>query len=780
MKHFFLPALLVLFVSCEKYKPFESEIHGLASPIRLQAEQTTVYLGDFFHKSDFVADSVIWPEGLTASPTDSGATILNGRPQTTWSFLTVYAKGVRYEIPIQASAKQVYEFSIQGLPENSQNVYLFGSFNAWNRGALKMEAIDGAYKAKVYLQAGVYEYKLFVDGREMLDPSNNDSVANGIGGYNNVLRLLSQGDGPVLVYAESHGKNFITLNSIPQDQELLAFWDNHRISPRTTLENGKVVYNLPVPNPAFRSQRSHLRIYTARNSQVGNDLLIPLELGKVVEDPAKLTASDWHSARMYFLMIDRFANGRSDNDKPVPDTAIHPRANYQGGDIAGLSHKIDEGFFDSLKLNTIWISPISKNPEGAWGLWDKGGVRSKFSGYHGYWPISNVVPDYRFATPDEVDQMLEKAHGKSFNVLLDYVANHVHQEHPIYQKHPDWATELHLPDGSLNTERWDEHRLTTWFDTFMPTLELRRQEIVDPMTDSALVWVNRYAFDGYRHDATKHIHERYWRTLTAKLKQQKPDKHIYQIGETYGSPELIASYVGSGLLDAQFDFNVYDASVNAFSGIEAPETALPRLKELLEQSLLYYGHANLMGYISGNQDRPRFISIASGDVKLDGDVKLQGWTRETPMPNAESYKRLALLHAFNFAIPGIPVIYYGDEIGLHGAGDPDNRKMMLFENLLPEQKVLRETVVEIAAMRQNQMALNYGSVETSIPMPGILRIERKYFDQVVVVFLNTTEQTVSVEMSSSAKTHFNGQILRQNNKTLLSLPALSFEYLTLP
>ena len=101
--------------------------------------------------------------------------------------------------------------------------------------------------------------------------------------------------------------------------------------------------------------------------------------------------------------------------------------------------------------------------------------------------------------------MLAEAHKRDINIILDYVANHVHKEHPLYQKHPDWATNLYLPDGTLNTEKWDEHRLTTWFDTFMPTLDLERPEIYEPMTDSALFWVTEYKFDGFRHDATKHI-----------------------------------------------------------------------------------------------------------------------------------------------------------------------------------------------------------------------------------------------------------------------------------
>ena len=357
---------------------------------------------------------------------------------------------------------------------------------------------------------------------------------------------------------------------------------------------------------------------------------------------------------MYFMMIDRFLNGDPSNDRPVEDPEVHPKANFYGGDIAGIDQKIEDGFFRSLGMNTLWLSPFTKNPEDAWGLWDKGGVTTKFSGYHGYWPISNVVPDGRFGRPEVIRDMLGSAHEQEMNVLLDYVANHVHQSHPIYQEHPDWATELYLPDGSLNTERWDEHRLTTWFDTFMPTLDLRRQEIVDPMTDSALVWVTHYAFDGFRHDATKHISERYWRTLTSKIKRALPERRIYQIGETYGSPDLIASYLGSGMLDAQFDFNVYDAAVSAFSGAEEVGPASGRLAEKLQQSLQFYGHHNLMGCISGNQDRIAFHQHCLGRClawrgsetgRVDTDIPVPG---EKGLPAARPAAR------FQFCRSGHP------------------------------------------------------------------------------------------------------------------------------
>ena len=117
--------------------------------------------------------------------------------------------------------------------------------------------------------------------------------------------------------------------------------------------------------------------------------------------------------------------------------------------------------------------------------------------------------------------MITTAHEKQYNVILDFVAHHIHTDHPLYKQHPEWVTPLYLPDGSMNTERWDDHRLTTWFDTFLPTFDFARPEVIQALSDTALFWVKKYPIDGFRHDATKHIHTEFWRELTFKIKQER-------------------------------------------------------------------------------------------------------------------------------------------------------------------------------------------------------------------------------------------------------------------
>ena len=444
-------------------------------------------------------------------------------------------------------------------------------------------------------------------------------------------------------------------------------------------------------------------------------------------------------------MIDRFNNGNTANDWKINSPEVLDKVDYQGGDLAGITAKINDGFFQDLGITTIWISPITQNPYDAWG--QNVNPDTKFSGYHGYWPIYSTVVDKRFGTEDELREMLSTAHGSNMNVILDYVANHLHINSPVLQEHPDWTTNLILPDGRENIALWDEQRLTTWFDKHIPTLDLEREEVCEPMTDSALHWVKNFEFDGYRHDACKHIPLNYWRMLTHKMKSAMPERNMWQIGETYGSVELIGSYVKSGMIDSQFDFNLYH---NSRDVIVDEGRSMRLIAATVEESEAAYGSHHTMGNITGNHDKPRFISLAGGDMPLWGiDDKAEGWHREVVVGDMDKgHAGLQLLKAIITTVPGVPCIYQGDEYGVPGANDPDNRDMMTFEGYNDYQMKEYAQTQALLKYRRSSMPLMYGDFRTLYVDDEAWVFLRHYMGEWAVVAMNVrgTEKRIEVVM----------------------------------
>lgn len=748
----------------------------LASPIKLNVDTTIIYLSDFFPYGDFI-DTISTNSNLSIKRISSNEILLIGNLNTKVANIRFQTKEDKYDIPLIASDKENVQLNIQ-LAKAVSNLSIKGSFSNWTVVSNDIEAI-GTLPSKIWtinlkkINSGRHEYKLIGDGIE-LDPINSTIVSNGIGGTNAILEIGTKSDKAVSIRTNNFEGSKVII-SAENIEGYYVFWNHHLIQSSNKKTN-KIQFN--IPDESLKVKRSHIRVYAYGMSKLSNDLLIPLEYGRVINTSSLIDRTDLHSQIMYFMMVDRFANGDKNNDAAFLD-GVNYKANFLGGDITGLEQKIKSGYFNDLGFNTLWLSPIAQNPSGAWGYWNKG-LTTKFSAYHGYWPTSYSLVDKRFGTNEGFKKMISEAHNKEINIVLDFVAHHIHTDHPLYKQHPDWVTTLNLPDGTLNTERWDEHRLTTWFDTFLPTLDFAKPEVNSVISDSVMFWVRNFDIDGFRHDASKHVPEVFWRTLTQKIRNErnKSGKTFYQIGETYGSHELIGSYVNSGQMDAQFDFNLYDASISAFAyDARDDKKDFEGLKSALEQSFHYYGHHHLMGNISGNQDKPRFISLAEGTVRSDEDTKLAGWTRDIQHQGDIGFQRLAQLHAFNFSVPGIPVVYYGDEIGLPGANDPDNRRLMKFDNLTQDELALKEIVQQLASIRNNNLELIYGDFKILNSSDGSFAFERTYFGKKSIVVFSKSATKVKIKSKDNrlSKTYFNHNVKQVDEDLILDMSNNDFE-----
>lgn len=779
-------ALVLISTSCKNNKAkkenlvFE-EAYSIFMPVYLQENKSSILLTEFFEDSNAVdsvnsvgAVKIIYKKGESKVSVETNA----ASPKI--FTLNVYSKGMCKSIVCKKTTRQTIAFEYKESAVKYKQIKVKGEFNNWNTEATTLSLAGNVWKGELNINPGKYNYKLMGDGKEISDHNNSDSVSNGMGGYNNILTVEAADRSKLPeLSTQSFDNNNITIKCTNSPEAIICLWQNQIMSHE--LSNGNCI--LTVPDIAQKVDRSFIRVFAYNSEGISNDILIPLENGKVLENTTSLNRNDKEYNIMYFALVDRFVDGDTSNTRKTIDKNILPRANYYGGDLQGLINKINDGYLEKLGVNCLWISPIVQNPLGAYQEYPA--PRRWFSGYHGYWPVTETTIDTRFGNDDVFKNLVTTAHQKKMNVLLDFVSNHVHSENKIYKDHPEFFTSIDLPDGRKNIRLWDEYRLTTWFEPFMPDINYDIPQAVDMMTDSALYWITKFGIDGFRHDAVKHVPSPFWLTLTKKIKQQvveKEHRSIYQIGETFGSRELIGSYVSTGQLDAQFDFNTYfDASRILLNNDESFES----LKNSITESCNYYGYHHLMGNISGNHDMPRFISFASKAISGSEDAKEAGWTRDVKIKDSVGYDMLIQLQALNMTLPGVPCIYYGDEYGDMGAGDPDNRRMARFGNMLSskENNTLDKTI-KLVQLRRNNIAMIYGETKFLQADKNVLVIMRKYFEQVSILILNKSNdiQTATFEMpdytnSKSLKALFDSNFEISNGKMVMQIPPHQTEVL---
>ncbi len=727
-------------------------------------------------------DSISIPGSNAALSADKTTITLNITPETPAFFnTTIWVKGVPYAVPCRKTDKVDYTFTYDPKGKTYKKVQIAGQMNDWAP-VLSPDLVlndKGLYEVTLNLSPGTYLYQMVLDGEQNHDANNPNKVDNGYGKFNSILQVEGNSDKFPVLHTDKIENGKFTISAENNATKIFVYWQNYLL-PENFVKNENGIITINIPMEAEKLDRSFIRVWSMNEWGTSNDLLIPLQKGNVLTNAADITRQDRHAQIMYFMLIDRFKNGNKQNDKPMNRPDVNPKVDFFGGDLAGVKDEIQNDYFKKLGTNTLWISPVNQNPEEPYGYYAP--KKTKFSGYHGYWPISSSKVDHRFGTNQELKDLVSTAHDKNMNVLLDYVAHHIHELHPLFKQHPEFFTSLYLPDGTLNTERWNDHRLTTWFDTFMPTFDLANPKVISMMSDSAMYWLNEFKLDGFRHDACKHITEEFWRALTLKIKQNNNGKGVYQIGETYGSPELIGSYLNTGMLDGQFDFNVFDEASTTLEGVGVPN--MQRIYNVLQTSFNTYGYHNLMGYISGNHDKPRFMASASGDLKFGEDSKAAGWNRDIGITDSTAYDKMALMQTFIMTIPGVPVIYYGDEIGMTGANDPDCRRMMRFEGLNNRETKLWNQVATLTHLRSENPVLIYGDFINLKAETDSWAYARKYFDKEAIVLINNSKTEKSLEITLPAslkntnlKATFKNKFKISDGKLQLTLPAYSAEVL---
>ncbi len=413
-------------------------------------------------------------------------------------------------------------------------------------------------------------------------------------------------------------------------------------------------------------------------------------------------AARWDDGIVYQIMIDRF---RGDGGGTLADPAdLGARA---GGTLSGITAELQAGYFERLGVSALWLTPVYVNPLPAReGRFDG----HLYEGYHGYWPLDSRGVEPRIGGDAGLRELVDAAHDRGIRVLLDLVPNHLYEDNPRVAEHraDGWFNEREplcvcgAPDCS-----WGEFIGTCWFTDYLPDLRLEHPDAMDSVVDDAAWWLREHDVDGFRIDAVPMMPRAATRRIVDRIRQEAGTREqAFAMGEIFtgagaaGTAD-IRYYMGPDGLDSAFDFPLMWALRSTLAGngtFSSVEASLAETDRALD------GAGAVVGRMIGNHDVTRFSSEVAGDADADP------WDDPPPQSDDDEVlaaQRIAL--AIVLTLPGLPVIYYGDEIALAGGNDPDNRRVMPATGTLSSAQIaLLADVQRVAQTRRCLPALRRG------------------------------------------------------------------------
>lgn len=629
----------------------------------------------------------------------------------------------------------VQQFSYQA-PLNTTAVYIAGEFNDWNDSSHPLvDSGNGLWTVDIELDAPT-AYKFVVEHNGQTDwtcdPTGDWFQCDAGQDFANDCTVGASSCNSIAAL-DCNNANIELLNwNIVGNQLELSLSTAGDIEEVLIEYNGiteRVEWNTLILLPLQDAKRHTVSIVgEASNGEQSNRIHLPFWTDDF----------DWKTSVMYFPFVDRFADGDTSNN--LEFGANWSTGDYLGGDWQGIIDKLD--YLADMGVNALWINSPLDNPEGTY----DGSCGMTITGYHGYWPQSNTVLEEHFGTEETLRILIDEAHTRGIRVLVDWVGNHTHDEHAWFTEHPNWYTDRHL---CTDNDNWNHAPETCWFAPYVPTLDYSNSSAMVQSIDDAMQFAVDYNIDGFRVDAVKHMPKAVHWNL-----QRQISKHIehpsntpfdfYTVGETFsGDRGLLREYVGPELLDGQFDFALYWKILDVFARDNGSLVDL----ELESQASLDFFEGHTMSNFLGNHDVERFITHAAGEVSSlygDGLCPTGDWRVDAENPDWDTpYDKLKLAWTWLLTHPGATLIYYGDEIGLPGYHDPDNRQWMQWD-WNDRQESVQQLVQTLAIARQEYPQLTSSNRTLWWESEDLIVIALSKEGEHALVVLNRSAQMQSI------------------------------------
>lgn len=332
------------------------------------------------------------------------------------------------------------------------------------------------------------------------------------------------------------------------------------------------------------------------------------------------------------------------------DSTSGPLANDGIGDLQGLIDKLDTlndgdpATTGDLGVTGIWLMPVMQSPS-----------------YHGYDITDYYTVNKDYGTNADLKRLVDEAHRRGMRVIIDLVLNHTSSEHPWFIEARDnpqserrswylWSQDNPGYPGPWGQEVWHPTSSGYYYGLFwsgMPDLNYKNPQVTAEMEKAARFWLEEAGVDGFRLDASRHLIEEgavqentqsthaWWRNFRRVVKTSNPE--ALAVGEIWTDSSFVATYLRGDELDLAFDFDLSEAMLG---GVKMRDAG--RIREALAASYSLFG-SGLSAVFLTNHDMNRVMSQLHGDT-------VQARTAATLL----------------MTVPGVPFIYYGEEIGMAG------------------------------------------------------------------------------------------------------------------
>jgi len=607
------------------------------------------------------------------------------------------------------------------------SVHVAGTFNGWNnsKNPMKVDADGRTWTVTLPLALGQHQYKFVLNGSNWVVDPKAKSQDDGGGNTNSLLFVqpadfkipAALSDGRITASAIKHSTAIPFFNVDQGQAQVSVRVRTADIASASLLIGGRTVpmsriagdelyegFKASVPVKSGRFSYSILLKDGAANRKLGPYQIDP------AKTPVFVTPSWVSRGIVYQIFPDRFANGTKENDPTdvMPWDGTPTYGNRFGGDIAGVQSKLS--YLKSLGVSTVYFNPIFKSPSN-----------------HRYEADTYFELDPQFGTNTEFIELGKAMKAQGLGYILDLCLNHTSPRffafNDIVEKGPqstylDWYFIKKFPVVVKNQPDYE-----AWFGfPSMPKLNTTTRQTREHLLSVAPFWYKTApGLQGVRLDVANEVEMDFWRAFRKKVKGLNKD--LWIVGEHWGDGR---AWLSGDQWDSMMGYQFRDANLRFIA--EERTTASQYLDTLfrVHDSYVPQVSRNLMLLLSSH-DTPRFLTLCGGDQR-----------------------KQKLAASVQFTWPGTPSVYYGEEIGMQGGVDPQNRHGMEWSKATDQNDLLK-FYKRLSQIRQGSEALKVGEPIrlASDDAAGVLAFARKSKGDAAIVVLNRSNERRSISISTS-------------------------------